>query len=42
MKWPSSPLVAVRFSAVPTLVRVTLAPVTAAPEGSVTVPEIEP
>ena len=42
MKWPSLPVFSVRFSPVPTFVKVTGASTTAAPDWSVTVPEIEP
>src|ERR1700722_2759800 len=42
VKSPSAPLDWVRFSEVPMLVNVTLASVTAAPDASVTAPEIEP
>src|SRR5581483_5396467 len=39
---PSDPVVVVRLAAVPSLVSVTFAPLTTAPEGSVTVPVMEP
>src|ERR1700757_3189360 len=40
--WPSVPVVMVNSAPVPSLLSVTLAPLTAAPEESVTLPKIEP